>query len=120
MLTKCSRIFAVAAVLGCSSSLAWGAQVAASGQPAPAAQAAQGKPTQTIAEKIAASKELLDINTATAEELKALPGMGVVYVQRVIAGRPYSAKSQLVQRGILPENAYERIRDSIIAHRVKK
>ena len=85
-----------------------------------AASPANAAPQPTIAEKIAASKELLDINTATAEELKALPGMGVVYVQRVIAGRPYSAKNQLVNRGILPEDEYLKIKDSIIAHRVKK
>ena len=74
---------------------------------------------QTIAEKIAASKNLLDINTATAAELKALPGMGDAYAQRVIAGRPYTAKNQLTTRGILPAAEYERIKPLIIAHRVK-
>ena len=74
---------------------------------------------QTIAEKIAASKDLLDINTATAAELKALPGMGDAYAQRVIAGRPYTAKNQLTTRGILPAAEYERIKPLIIAHRVK-
>jgi DNA uptake protein ComE-like DNA-binding protein len=105
----------VAAVLGCLTPLAWGAQAGAPGQPAQP----QAKP-QTIGEKIAASKGLLDINTATAAELNALPGMGGVYAQRVIAGRPYSAKNQLVQRGILPEDEYLKIKDLIIAHRVKK
>ena len=74
---------------------------------------------QTIAEKIAASKDLLDINTATAAELNALPGMGDAYAQRVIAGRPYTAKNQLTTRGILPAAEYERIKPLIIAHRVK-
>lgn len=83
------------------------------------ASAATAKPTQTIAEKIAASKELLDINTATPEQLKALPGMGDAYVQRVIAGRPYTAKNQLTMRGILPAGAYEQIKALIIAHRPK-
>ena len=73
----------------------------------------------TIAEKIAASKALLDINTATAAQLKALPGMGDAYARRVIAGRPYTAKNQLTQRGILPARAYEQIKPLIIAHRVK-
>jgi competence protein ComEA len=76
-------------------------------------------PQQTIAEKIAASKNLLDINAATAEQLKALPGMGDAYVQRVVAGRPYTAKNQLTTRGILPAAEYERIKELIIAHRVK-
>ena len=74
---------------------------------------------QTIAEKIAASKNLLDINTATAAELKALPGMGDAYAQRVIAGRPYTAKNQLTTRGILPAAEYEQIKPLIIAHRPK-
>jgi DNA uptake protein ComE-like DNA-binding protein len=82
--------------------------------PAPAA-----KPTQSISQKIAASKDLLDINTATAAQLKALPGMGDEYVRRIVAGRPYTAKNQLTTRGILPQAAYENIKDQIIAHRPK-
>jgi len=77
------------------------------------------KSTQTVSEKIAASKNLLDINTATPVQLKSLPGMGDAYVQRIIAGRPYTAKNQLVQRGILPQEAYAKIKDQIIAHRTK-
>jgi DNA uptake protein ComE-like DNA-binding protein len=77
------------------------------------------KPQPTIAEKIAASKDLLDINTATPAQLKALPGMGDAYAARVIAGRPYTAKNQLVQRGILPAEAYEKIKPLIVAHRPK-
>jgi DNA uptake protein ComE-like DNA-binding protein len=85
---------------------------AAQATPAPA-------PQQSIAQKIAASQSLLDINTATPAELKSLPGMGDAYVQRVIAARPYTAKNQLTTRGILPAAEYERIRDLIIAHRPK-
>jgi DNA uptake protein ComE-like DNA-binding protein len=77
------------------------------------------KPAQTISQKIAASRDLLDINTATPAQLKALPGMGDAYAQRIIAGRPYTAKNQLVQRGILPQSAYEQIKPLIIAHRPK-
>jgi DNA uptake protein ComE-like DNA-binding protein len=84
-----------------------------------AGSAPAAAPQQTIAEKIAASKGLLDINTATAEQLRALPGMGDAYVQRVIAGRPYSAKNQLTTRGVIPAAEYERIREMIVAHRVK-
>ncbi|HEY5057029.1 MAG TPA: helix-hairpin-helix domain-containing protein [Acidobacteriaceae bacterium] len=85
------------------------------------AQSAANGPTKTqsIAEKIAASKQLLDINTATANQLQELPGMGAAYAARVIRGRPYTAKNQLATRGILPKDEYERIRGLIVAHRPK-
>ena len=64
-----------------------------------------------------AQANALDINTASAAELRALPGMGDNYVRRILANRPYTAKNQLVTRGVLPQAAYERIRDRIVAHR---
>lgn len=77
-------------------------------------------PAQSISQRIAASRGLLDINTATAAQLKSLPGMGDAYVQRIIAGRPYTAKNQLTTRGILPQAAYQKIKGQIIAHHPKK
>lgn len=64
-----------------------------------------------------ARRDLLDINTATAAQLKALPGMGNEYARRIIAGRPYTAKNQLVNRGVLPQPAYDKIAPLIIARR---
>jgi competence protein ComEA len=93
--------------------------------PVPATTPAPGNPQQTIAhpqsisEKIAESKTRMDINTATAAQLKTLPGIGDAYAARIIGGRPYTAKNQLVQRGILPQNVYAGITDKIIAHRPK-
>ena len=57
----------------------------------------------------------LDINTATPQQLKALPGFGDAYVRRVIAGRPYTAKNQLVTRGVLPQSAYDKVSSRIVA-----
>ena len=75
-------------------------------------------------QQLAHSRQLpsdpLDINTASPHQLNALPGFGPAYTRRVIAGRPYTAKNQLVTRGVIPQGAYERISDLIVAHRVAK
>ncbi len=63
---------------------------------------------------------LVDINTATAAQLKALPGMGDAYSDRIVKGRPYANKAQLTSRGILPDAAYAKIKDMIIARHPKK
>jgi DNA uptake protein ComE-like DNA-binding protein len=66
------------------------------------------------------SADPLDINTATPQQLNALPGFGPAYTRRVIAGRPYTAKNQLVTRGVIPQGAYENISALIVAHRVAR
>jgi competence protein ComEA len=68
----------------------------------------------------AAATAPLDINTATPDQLKAFPGIGDAYSKRIIDGRPYTAKNQLVTRGILPQATYNKIKDQIIASHPKK
>ncbi|UVT22400.1 MAG: helix-hairpin-helix domain-containing protein [Nitrospira sp.] len=59
--------------------------------------------------------DLLDINTATAEQLKTLPGIGEAYSEKIIKGRPYTRKDELVQKQILPRATYEQIKYKIVA-----
>jgi competence protein ComEA len=68
----------------------------------------------------AAAAGKIDINTATAAELKAFPGIGDAYSARIIAGRPYANKGQLVSKGVLPQATYNKIKDQIIATQPKK
>ena len=79
--------------------------------------AAKGAAADT---KAAAKAKLVDINTATEAELKAVPGIGDAYAAKIIAGRPYAKKDQLKSRNIMPVPVYEKTKDLIIAKQPKK
>jgi DNA uptake protein ComE-like DNA-binding protein len=80
---------------------------------APAPKASESK--MAPAPKTEPKAELLDINSATAEQLDALPGIGKAYSAKIIAGRPYKGKDDLVNKDIVPQKTYDGIKDKIIA-----
>jgi len=98
-----TRIFLFLCVMGLSISLM--AQAA----PASGAQAS------TMAKSAASKAALLDINSATKDQLDALPGIGEAYAQKIIDGRPYRTKRDLILKKIIPQSTYDKIKDQIIA-----
>jgi DNA uptake protein ComE-like DNA-binding protein len=83
---------------------------------APSAVFAKSQPADKKASK---KVEKLDLNTASEEQLKALPGIGDAYSKKIIEGRPYKAKDELVEKKIIPQSTYAKIKDKVVAHQVK-
>lgn len=66
-----------------------------------------------------AKPQKMDINSATKDELQTLPGIGDALSQKIIDGRPYKAKNDLLKKKIVPQSTYEKIKDQIVAHQAK-
>ena len=88
------------------------------GQESKSAAQDAGRATEKTADK--AKDKLtgkIDINSASSEDLQKLPGVDAATADKIIAGRPYTSKGDLLSRGIVSHKEYDAIRDNIVAHK---
>lgn len=85
------------------------------GAPSAFAQASKDKPAKAEAKPADKKAELIDINTASADELQKLKGIGDAYAKKIVANRPYTGKDELVSKNVIPEATYNGIKGQIVA-----
>lgn len=119
MSRKINRFLAVlfALAIFATMTFAQGGTAAGGGKDATATKDSKSKTSGDSAGKKTKKSDLVDINAASKEELSALPGIGDAYSQKIIDGRPYNSKRDLLTRKILPQATYDQVKDKIVAHR---
>ena len=83
--------------------------------PKPATPPKPAAPAKTPAKAESAKHTLVDINSASADELQAIPGIGDAYAKKIVDSRPYKRKDELVKKKVVPQATYDKIKDHIIA-----
>lgn len=101
------RLLALCVAIALTIGLGW--------SPTALAQAPKDKAAKTEAKPAEAKKELIDINTASAEELQTLKGVGDVHAKKIIENRPYKGKDELVSKNVIPQATYNKIKGQVIA-----
>ena len=112
-------VFFFTAMLGVSSG--WSAD-----QSMPALPGGSGNVMDKISEKVDAlksggkeKKDLVDINSASLDQLTAIKGIGKARAERIVKNRPYASKDELVSKKVIPQGSYDKIKDQIIAKQAK-
>jgi competence protein ComEA len=109
---KTNRIFSFILITLLTVALPLGAQTKSKSTPKAQAPAAKAAPA---AKTTPAPNTLIDLNSATKAELETLPGIGDAYADKIIAGRPYARKDQLVTKKVIPQATFDKIKDNVIA-----
>jgi competence protein ComEA len=109
---KSNRIFALILITLLAVVLPLSAQTKS--KPTPKAQAPAAK-SAPATKTTPAPNTLIDLNSATKAELETLPGIGDAFADKIIAGRPYARKDQLVTKKIIPQATFDKIKDNVIA-----